>query len=91
MVRPVLRDANGVRINGRLGTARTTFFPKSTKYGAARVSNLKGYDSMISAFTGVLAGAQIIAVHSSIKAQWLPEVGTHQKEMSAYEVREAKR
>lgn len=62
-----------------------------TKYGIAKASNLKDYDSAMPAFEGVLADAEIIAVLSWIKAQWPPEIRKHQEEVNANAAREAKR
>jgi mono/diheme cytochrome c family protein len=54
-----------------------------TKYGVAKASNLKDYDSAMPAFEGVLTDAEIIAVLSWIKAQWPPEIRKHQEEVSS--------
>lgn len=64
---------------------------KITKFGVARASNLKDYDSAMPAFDGVLSDAEIIAVLSWIKAQWPAEIRKHQEEVNANAVREAKR
>jgi mono/diheme cytochrome c family protein len=54
-----------------------------TKYGVAKASNLKDYDSAMPAFEGVLSDAEIVAVLSWIKAQWPPEIRKHQEEVNA--------
>lgn len=45
-----------------------------TKYGVARVANLKDYQSDMPVYEGVLSDAEIVAVLSWIKAQWPLEV-----------------
>jgi mono/diheme cytochrome c family protein len=45
-----------------------------TKYGLAKVANLKGYASAMPAYEDVLSDEEIIAVLSWIKAQWPAEV-----------------
>ncbi|MEP7057260.1 MAG: cytochrome c [Caldimonas sp.] len=62
-----------------------------TKYGVAKASNLKDYDSAMPAFEGVLSDAEIIAVLSWIKAQWPPEIRKHQEEVNADAAQQAKR
>lgn len=54
-----------------------------TKHGVAKASGLKGYDSAMPAFEGVLSDAEIVAVLSWIKAQWPPETRKHQEEINA--------
>ena len=61
-----------------------------TKYGVAKASNLKDYDSAMPAFDGVLTDAEIIAVLSWIKAQWPPEILKHQDEVNADAAQQAK-
>jgi mono/diheme cytochrome c family protein len=56
---------------------------KLTKYGVAKASNLKEYDSAMPAFEGVLTDAEVVAVLSWIKAQWPPDIRKHQDEMNA--------
>ena len=58
-----------------------------TKYGVARASNLKDYDSAMPAFEGALTDAQIVAVLSWIKAQWPPEIRKYQEEINAESLR----
>jgi len=58
-----------------------------TKYGVAKASNLKDYDSAMPAFDGVLTDAEIVAVLSWIKAQWPPEIRKHQEEINADSLR----
>ncbi len=62
-----------------------------TKYGVAKASDLKDYDSAMPAFEGVLSDAEIIAVLSWIKAQWPPEIRKHQDEVNAEAAQQAKR
>ena len=62
-----------------------------TKYGVAKASNLKNYDSAMPAFEGVLTDAEIIAVLSWIKAQWPPEIRKHQEEVNANAARQVTR
>jgi len=45
-----------------------------TKYGVAKVANLKDYQTSMPAYEGVLSDAEIVAVLSWIKAQWPAEV-----------------
>ena len=54
-----------------------------TKYGVAKASDLKDYDSAMPAFEGVMTDAEIIAVLSWIKAQWPPEIRKEQDEVNA--------
>ncbi|MDQ2736142.1 MAG: cytochrome c [Pseudomonadota bacterium] len=54
-----------------------------TKYGVAKASDLKDYDSAMPAFDGVMTDAEIIAVLSWIKAQWPPEIRKEQDEVNA--------
>ncbi len=56
---------------------------KLTKYGIAKTTKLKDYDSAMPAFEGVLKDAEIVAVLSWIKAQWPPEIRKHQDDMNA--------
>ena len=56
---------------------------KLTKYGVAKASNLKDYESDMPAFEGVLTDAEIVAVLSWIKSQWPPEVRRNQEEMNS--------
>jgi mono/diheme cytochrome c family protein len=56
---------------------------KLTKFGVAKASNLKDYDSAMPAFEGVLTDAEIISVLSWIKAQWPAEIRKHQDEVNA--------
>ncbi|MDQ6684468.1 MAG: cytochrome c [Pseudomonadota bacterium] len=56
---------------------------KLTKYGVAKASNLRDYESDMPAFEGVLSDAEIVAVLSSIKAQWPADIRQHQEEMNA--------
>jgi mono/diheme cytochrome c family protein len=58
-----------------------------TKYGVAKASNLKDYDSAMPAFEGVLTDAEIIAVLSWIKSQWPPEIRKHQEEVNTEALR----
>ena len=58
-----------------------------TKYGVAKASNLKDYDSAMPAFEGVLTDAEIVAVLSWIKEQWRPQIRKHQKEINAESLR----
>ncbi len=62
-----------------------------TKYGVAKASNLKDYDSAMPAFEGVLTDTEIVAVLSWIKAQWPPEIRKHQDEVNAEAAQQAKR
>jgi len=54
-----------------------------TKHGVAKASNLKGYDSAMPAYEGVLTDAEIVAVLSWIKAQWPPDIRRQQDELNA--------
>ena len=54
-----------------------------TKFGVAKASNLKSYDSAMPAFEGVLTDAEIVAVLSWIKAQWPREIRRQQEEVDA--------
>ena len=56
---------------------------KLTKYGVAKASNLKDYESNMPAFDGVLTDAEIVAVLSWIKAQWPPDIRRHQEAVNA--------
>jgi mono/diheme cytochrome c family protein len=58
-----------------------------TKYGVAKASNLKDYDSAMPAFEGDHTDAEIVAVLSWIKAQWAPEIRKHQEEINAESLR----
>jgi mono/diheme cytochrome c family protein len=58
-----------------------------TRYGVARASNLKDYESAMPAFEGVLTDAEIVAVLSWIKEQWRPQIRKHQKEINAESLR----
>jgi mono/diheme cytochrome c family protein len=58
-----------------------------TKYGVAKASDLKDYDSAMPPFEGVLSDAEIVAVLSWIKAQWPPEIRKHQEEINAESLR----
>ncbi len=51
-----------------------------TKYGIAKTTKLKDYDSAMPAFEGVLTDAEIVAALSWIKAQWPPHIRKHQDE-----------
>ncbi|MEO5881286.1 MAG: cytochrome c [Caldimonas sp.] len=62
-----------------------------TKYGVAKASNLKDYDSAMPVFEGVLTDAEIIAVLSWIKAQWPPEIRKRQDDVNAEAAQQAKR
>jgi mono/diheme cytochrome c family protein len=58
-----------------------------TKYGVAKASNLKDYDSAMPAFEASLTDAEIVAVLSWIKAQWPLEIRKHQDEINAESLR----
>jgi len=58
-----------------------------TKFGVAKASELKDYDSAMPAFEGALSDAEIVAVLSWIKAQWPPEIRKHQDEINAESLR----
>jgi mono/diheme cytochrome c family protein len=45
-----------------------------TKYGLAKVANMKDYNSAMPIYEGVLSDEEIVAVLSWIKAQWPAEV-----------------
>ncbi len=62
-----------------------------TKYGVAKASNLKDYDSAMPAFEGVLTDSEIVAVLSWIKAQWPREIRAHQDEVNAEAAQQANR
>lgn len=62
-----------------------------TKYGVAKASNLKGYNSAMPAFEGELTDQEIVVVLSWIKAQWPPDVRKHQEEVNANAARRLKR
>lgn len=53
-----------------------------TKFGVAKAANLKGYDSAMPVFEGVLSDAEIIAVLSWIKAQWPADIRAQQDEVT---------
>lgn len=61
-----------------------------TKYGVAKASNLKDYDSAMPAFEGVLTDAEVIAVLSWIKSQWPAEIRRHQEEVNTAAQRSGK-
>jgi mono/diheme cytochrome c family protein len=54
-----------------------------TKFGVAKASDLKDYDSAMPAFEGVLSDQEIVAVLSWIKSQWPPEIRKRQDEINA--------
>jgi mono/diheme cytochrome c family protein len=54
-----------------------------TKYGVARAANLKGYDSAMPAYEGVLTDPEIVAVLSWIKAQWPADIRRQNDEVNA--------
>ena len=54
-----------------------------TKYGVAKATKLKNYDSAMPAYEGVLSDSEIVAVLSWIKAQWPPEIRRRQEEVNA--------
>jgi len=62
-----------------------------TKYGVAKASNLKGYDSAMPAYEGVLKDEEIVAVLSWIKAQWPADIRRQQEEVDAAARRAAAR
>jgi len=53
-----------------------------TKYGLAKVANLKDYASAMPVYEEVLSDEEIIAVLSWIKAQWPPEVRERQDQIN---------
>jgi S-disulfanyl-L-cysteine oxidoreductase SoxD len=53
-----------------------------TKHGVAKAAKLKGYDSTMPTYDGVLSDAEIVAVLSWIKAQWPAEIRKQQEEMN---------
>lgn len=54
-----------------------------TKFGVAKASNLKGYDSAMPAYEGTLSDAEIVAVLSWIKSQWPARQRQAQEEVDA--------
>lgn len=54
-----------------------------TKHGVAQAANLKGYESAMPAYEGVLADADIVAVLSWIKSQWPADIRRQQEEVDA--------
>lgn len=54
-----------------------------TRHGVAQASNLKGYDSAMPAYEGVLTDAEIVAVLSWIKAQWPADIRRQQDDLNA--------
>ncbi len=53
-----------------------------TKFGVAKAANLAPYDSSMPAYAGVLAGAEIVAALSWIKAQWPVSIRAKHDEMN---------
>jgi mono/diheme cytochrome c family protein len=53
-----------------------------TKYGVAKAANLKGYDSAMPAFEGVLSDAEIVAVLSWIRSTWPAGIQHKQAEVN---------
>ena len=53
-----------------------------TKYGLARMTNLKDYESDMPVYEGILTDEEIIAVLSYIKAQWPEEIRERHDEMN---------
>lgn len=53
------------------------------KYGVAKATHLKDYDSAMPVFEGELTDGEIVAVLSWIKAQWPPKIRKQQEEVNA--------
>jgi mono/diheme cytochrome c family protein len=53
-----------------------------TKYGVAKMANMKDYRSAMPAYEGVLTDAEIIAVLSWIKSQWPADIRTQQEQVN---------
>jgi len=61
-----------------------------TKYGVAKATSLKDYDSAMPAYEGVLTDAEIVAVLAWIRAQWPQSIRTQQEEVNAQALRNAR-
>ena len=55
------------------------------KEGMASTANLKGYQSAMPGYAGVLSDAEIVAVLSFIKAHWPPDLRRRHDELNAME------
>ncbi|MCW5659996.1 MAG: c-type cytochrome [Burkholderiaceae bacterium] len=55
---------------------------KLTKYGLAKVANMKDYASAMPVYEGVLSDEEIVAVLSWIKAQWPADVRERHDQMN---------
>ncbi|HUG25404.1 c-type cytochrome [Piscinibacter sp.] len=53
-----------------------------TKFGVAKVANLKGYVSAMPVYEGILSDEEIVAVLSWIKSQWPAEIRARHDEIN---------